>query len=180
MARKHAIWRGRIRSQGKIAATLKVRVERNLIALMPPAPPPLSISHLVDRDAVNPRSERRLTSEAMNGSKNTQEDFLRQIQGLVTVAEQMTRQPEHHAVVLGHEHRARILVTGGAPLHELGFTPSNLGPAGSAGLFHREFPSHSVAISKLYQGSMNDDRSDTNALARGVVCPNPCISCLFP
>jgi hypothetical protein len=79
MTGKHSIGRYRIRSQREIATALHVRVEGHLIALMTPTPPTLAIPHLVYRNAVNPRSERGLTSKSMNRPKDAQENFLREI-----------------------------------------------------------------------------------------------------
>src|SRR5574341_2419380 len=129
-----------------------MRFERNLITSVPSAPPTLPIPRLIYGNAVNPRPQRGLTTEAMQRSKDSQEDFLRQIEGFVAISEQMAGQPEYHAMVLRNKECTCILVARDTALHEQAFTPRNFSPAGSAGLFHREFPSHGRAISQTISG----------------------------
>ena len=56
--------------------------------------------------------EARLPAEARQRPEDLQKDFLRQVQRLVVVVEQMKRELVDHALVLGHESRARRLVAG--------------------------------------------------------------------
>jgi hypothetical protein len=152
MTRKHPIWGSRLGLQREIITPLQTRVERDLLALMTSPPPALSIPRLVDGDPVDPRAECRLASETMNGPKDAEEDFLRQIERLVAIAEQMAGQSEDHPMMLGNEERAGVLIPRCAALHEQGFTPCNLGPAGCAGVLYHKFPCHRLAISQTISG----------------------------
>ena len=65
-----------------------------------PPPPALPVARLVDDDAVDPGAEGRLAAEAVDGAEDPQEDFLRQVERLVVVAQQVERELVDHALVL--------------------------------------------------------------------------------
>ena len=98
-----------------------VRVERHLIVAMPAPPEPVPVAGLVHGNAINPRAKRRLAAEAMDGAEHTQEDLLREVEGFVTVAEEVHGQLHDHALVLSHQFGAGRLVARCTPLHERGF-----------------------------------------------------------
>ncbi len=115
-------------------------VERHLIGAVAPPPEPVAVPRLVDRDAVDPGAEARLPAEAVDGPEDAQEDFLREVERLVAIAQQVHRQLHDHALVLGDELGRRRFVAGGAPLHERRFGARDFRPTGDARLLHREFP----------------------------------------
>jgi hypothetical protein len=114
-------------------------IERHLIGPMAPPPEAVTVPRLVDGNTVNPRAKARLTAEAMDRAEDAQEDFLRQIERFVAVAEQVHRQLHNHALMLGDEFRAGELLAGRAPLHQRGLSAADVGPTGDARLLHRDF-----------------------------------------
>jgi hypothetical protein len=105
-----------------------VLVERHLLPAIPPPPPPLAVPGLIHDDAEDPGTEGGLTAEAMDGSEDAQEDFLRHVQRFFAVAEQIERELEHHPLVLDDEFGTCRFVAGGAALDERRFTPTQLRP----------------------------------------------------
>jgi len=71
-----------------------VLVERDLLRAVAPPPPALPVARLVDDDAVDPGPKRGVSAESVNRPEDPQEDFLREVQRFVPVAEQM----EGHAI----------------------------------------------------------------------------------
>ncbi len=93
-------------------------------------------ARLVHRDAVDPGPEAGLAAEAVDGPEDTQEDFLREVERFVTIAEQVHRELHHHALVLGHELGAGEFISRRAALHERRFATVDVRPAGDACLRH--------------------------------------------
>ena len=118
-----------------------VRVERHLIGAVTPPPETMAVARLVDGDAVNPGAQRRLPAEPGNGAKHAEEDFLRQVERFVAVAEQIDRQLDDHPLVLGDEFGKRRLVAGRATLDERRFAAADLRPPDGARLLHGD---HSI------------------------------------
>ena len=54
----------------------QVLIQRHLIGAMAPPPEAVAIARLVDGYPVNPRPQRRLAAEAMDGPEDAEEDFL--------------------------------------------------------------------------------------------------------
>ena len=107
LARKRAVRSVAVARLTQLAVIEHVLFELHLIGAPPPAPPALTIARLVDGDAVNPGPERRLPAERVNGAEDPQEDFLRQIEGFVTIAQQMQGELKHHPFVAGTPARRR-------------------------------------------------------------------------
>jgi hypothetical protein len=95
-----------------------VLVERHLICAMPPSPPALPVSNLIDDDAEDPGAKGRLPAKTVQRSKDAKEDLLREIQRFLAVAEQVRRQPQHKPVMLVDQFRMGDLVTREAPFDE--------------------------------------------------------------
>src|ERR1051325_494891 len=76
-------------ARDELAVGRHVRVERDLIRTMAPAPEPVAVARLVDGDAVNPGAQARLTTKTVDGTENTQEDLLREVEGFVAVAQEV-------------------------------------------------------------------------------------------
>jgi hypothetical protein len=72
-------------------------------------------------------------------SEDTEEDFLREVEGLVAVAEEVHRQLHDHALVLGDELRAGKLFPGGAALDQHRLPAADVRPARNPRLLHRDF-----------------------------------------
>ncbi len=87
LARKRPVGGVTVTRLPQFAVVEHVLFELHLIGPSAPAPPALPIAGLVDGDPVNPRPERRLTAERVNGAEDSQEHFLRQVEGLVTIAQ---------------------------------------------------------------------------------------------
>jgi hypothetical protein len=62
-------------------------IEGNLVGFVTPPPPSLAVARLVDDDSVDPGLEGRLAAEIVDGPENAEEDFLREVEGLVAVAQ---------------------------------------------------------------------------------------------
>jgi hypothetical protein len=130
--------RRRLTTGLKLAVRGNVLIQGNLIGAVAAAPETMPIARLVHGNAVNPRPQRRLTSESVNGAEDAEEHFLGQVQSLVTVAEQVHRQLNHHPLVFGDELRARKLIPFCTPQHKSRFSARNLGPTADPCLFHRQ------------------------------------------
>ena len=78
---------------------------------------------------------------SVDGPEYPQEDFLREVERFVRVAEEIHRELHDHALVLGDQIGARRFIAGGAALHERGFAAADVRPPGDAGLLVQEFPS---------------------------------------
>src|ERR1700716_834439 len=76
----------------------------------------------------------------MNGSEDAQEDFLRKIQGLVAITEEVDCELNNHPLVLGNQLGAGLLVARSAALDERRLASTDVRPADNARLFHREIP----------------------------------------
>ena len=113
-----------------------VLIERHLIGAVTPAPEPVPVARLVHGDAVDPGAEARLAAEPVNGAEDAQEDFLRQVERFVAVAQQVHRQLDDHPLVLGDQLGARQLLAGGTPLDERRLAAADVRPTCDAGLFH--------------------------------------------
>ena len=72
----------------------------------------------------------------MNRPEDAEEDFLRKVERLVAIAQQVHRQLDDHPLVFGHQLGAGSLVPGRAALHERRFATADFGPTGDARLFH--------------------------------------------
>src|SRR5262245_47122898 len=84
---EHAIGRRPGARGRQLAMILDVLVERDLLASMPAPPPPQPVARLVDDDAVNPGLEAGLTAKSIERAEDPEEDFLRQVERFVVVAE---------------------------------------------------------------------------------------------
>ena len=102
----------------QIAVVADVLVERHLLRAVATPPPALAVPRLVDDDAVDPGAERGLAAEGVNGAEDPQEDFLREIERFVVVAQQVERQLVDHALMLVDQLGAGILVARGAALDQ--------------------------------------------------------------
>jgi hypothetical protein len=122
--------------------TLEMFVERHLIAAVATPPPSLAIAHLVHRDPIDPGPESRVAAKSMNRAEDAQKDFLREVERFVAVSKQAGRETQDHPVMLSHQLRARVLISGRAAPHEQGFSSGDLRPADGAGVLHREVSSH--------------------------------------
>ena len=120
----------------QLAALFDVQVERHLLRAVPAVPPALAVARLVDDDAEDPGLERRLAAEGRQRPEHAQEDLLRDLQGLVPVAQQVVGQGVDHALVRGDQLRAGGLVGRHAALHERSFGAVSACPVDGAGVFH--------------------------------------------
>jgi hypothetical protein len=83
-----------------------------------------------------------VTAKAVNRAEDAQEHFLRQVERLVVVVEQVQRELVHHALVLADELRAGVFVAGGTPLDQRRFAPADVGPGNGSNGFHRQLATH--------------------------------------
>ena len=81
-----------------------------------------------------------MSAEALNRAEDAEEDFLGEVERFVVIAEQIHRQLNHHALVLGDEIGERLVVACGAALHERRFAAADIGPSSRAGVFHNGLP----------------------------------------
>src|SRR6185436_5411174 len=95
---------------------------------MTTAPPALAVARLVDHDAVDPGAEGRLAAKSVDGAEDAQEDFLREVQRFVMVAQQVQGELVDHALMLADELSAGVLVADGTALNQPGFAPVDVGP----------------------------------------------------
>ena len=126
----------RLARREELAVRRDVRIERDLIGAVTPAPEPVAVARLIDGDAVDPGAQARLAAEAADGAEDAQEDLLREVERLVAVAQQVDRQLHDHPLMLGDELGAGRFVARCAPLHERRFAAADLGPTDDARLLH--------------------------------------------
>src|SRR5688572_1655260 len=96
-----AIGRRVVAGLAQIAMHRDVLIQGHLVGLVPPPPPTLAVARLIDDDAVDPRFERGLSAEVMDGAEDTEEDFLGEIQRFVAVAQQVEGELIDHPFVTG-------------------------------------------------------------------------------
>ena len=113
-----------------------VLIERHLIGAVAPAPEPVAVARLVDGNPVDPGAQARLAAEPVDGAEDAQEHFLRQVERLVAIAQQVHGQLDDHPLVLGHQLGAGRFVAGGAALDERRFAAADVGPTGNPRLLH--------------------------------------------
>ena len=113
-----------------------VLIERHLIGAMAPAPEAVPVARLVHGDAVDPGAKARLAAEAVDGAEDAEEDFLRQVQRFVAVAQQVHRQLDDHPLVLGDQLGAGRLLAGCAALHERRLAAADVRPTCDPRLLH--------------------------------------------
>jgi hypothetical protein len=107
---------------------------------MTPTPEPMTVSGLVDDDAVDPGPQARLPSKSMDRAEDPEEDFLRQVKRLFPVAQQIGRQLEDDPLMFGHQLGRRVLIARGTTLHQRRFAIANVRPTDDTRLLHPEFP----------------------------------------
>ena len=117
-------------------------IEGDLVGAVAPPPESMTVPRLVDGDPIDPGPQARLAAEAMNGPEHAQEDFLRQVERFVAVAQEVDRKLDDHPLVLGDEIGARRLIAGRTPLNQRSFAPADVRPADDPGLFHRRTRIH--------------------------------------
>ena len=78
----------------------------------------------------------------MNGAEDAQEDFLREVEGFVAVAEQVDRQLHDHPLVVGDQLCTGVFVARCTPLHQRRFANADARPTRDAVLFHKEIPNN--------------------------------------
>src|SRR5687768_4902970 len=76
----------------QLAVIANVIVEGNLLRPMTASPPALAVARLVDDDTIDPGSESGVPAEGMDGAEDAEGDFLRQVERLVVVAQQVQGQ----------------------------------------------------------------------------------------
>src|SRR5262249_19482080 len=135
LAREHAVWR-RLAARQEVAMRSNVLIERHLIRAVAPPPEAVPVARLIDRDAVDPGAQARVTAEAVQRAENFEEHFLREVQGFVAVAEEVDRELYHHALMLGHELGAGGFVAVDTLLNERRFAAADVGPPNNTGLLH--------------------------------------------
>ena len=123
---QHAVGRAAVAPLWQIAVIVDVLVERDLLRPVPPPPPPLPVSRLVDDDPVDPGAKGRVAAEGVDGAEHPQEDFLREVERLVVVAQEVQRQLVDHPLVLVDQLGAGVFVARGAALNEGGFPPPDV------------------------------------------------------
>ena len=106
-------------------------VERHLVGAVPAPPPALPVLCLVDHDPVDPRAERRLAPKGPKRTEDSKKYLLRQIEGVVMVAQQVERQLVDHPLVRFDELCASLVVTGSTTLDEGCFVTADLRPSDS-------------------------------------------------
>ncbi len=121
-----------------------VLVERHLLRAVAPPPPALPVARLVDDDAVDPGAERRLAAEGVNGAEDPQEDFLREVERFVVVAQQVERQLVDHALVLGDQLGAGVLVARGAALNQQRLAAADVRPGNGSNRLHGQSFRHLI------------------------------------
>jgi hypothetical protein len=116
---------------------LQVLIEGHLVGAVPPPPPALPVTGLVDDDAVDPGAEGGLGAEAGECPEDAQEDFLGQVHRLVAVTQQVQRQREYHALVGADQFRTGGIVASRAARDEGGFLTVDLRPADRTSVLHQ-------------------------------------------
>src|SRR4029077_7494999 len=118
-----------------------VHIERDLVSAVTPAPESMAVPRLVDGNTVDPRAQGRLPAETGDGAKDSEEDFLGEVERFVAVAKQVDRQLDDHALVLGDEFCESHFVAGRATLDKGGFAATDLRPSDGPRLLHGD---HSI------------------------------------
>src|SRR4051812_47125074 len=103
---------------------------------MTPSPPPLPVACLVDDDAVDPGAKGGLAAEPVNRAKDAQENFLREIEGFVMIAQQIQGQLVDQPLMFGGQLRAGVLVANRAALNQRRLAPADLGPGNGWNRLH--------------------------------------------
>ena len=80
-----------------------MRIERNLVGAVPPAPEPVPVPRLVHGNAVDPGAQRGLPAKSGDGAKNAEENFLGKVERFVAVAKEVHGKLNDHPLVLGYE-----------------------------------------------------------------------------
>jgi tetratricopeptide (TPR) repeat protein len=78
----------------------------------------------------------------MNGSEHAEEHFLREVESLVAIPEEVDRELNNHPLVLANELGARRFVLRGTTLHQRRFPNTQFRPARDPGLLHKEISSN--------------------------------------
>ena len=74
----------------------------------------------------------------MERPEDAQEDFLREVERFVVIAEKVERELVDHPLMLADEFGAGVFVAGGAALDEGGFPAPDLGPGDGGNRLHGE------------------------------------------
>src|SRR4029453_13970920 len=138
---ERAIRRPTVAGRGQLAMIAHMLVERDLLRAMAAAPPALTVARLIDHDAVDPGAQGGLAAEALDRPEDTKEHFLRQVERLVVVRQEVQRELVDHPLMLGDQLGAGILVAGRTALDERRLTPADGRPGkGGHGLNSSSFP----------------------------------------
>ena len=78
-----------------------------------------------------------MAPELWERTEDAEEDFLRQVQGLVAIAQQVEREGVHHSLMRRDEVGAGGFIAGHAALDHRRFTGVYVGPANDASVFHQ-------------------------------------------
>ena len=132
---EHPIGTG-IAGRDELTVRRHVLIERHLIGAVAAPPEAVPVARLIDRDPVDPGAKRRLAAKTGDGSENPQKHLLREVEGLLAIAQQVHRQLDDHALMLGDELGAGSLLARCTPLHQRRFADANFRPIDCAGLLH--------------------------------------------
>ncbi len=113
---QHPIRHRRLPSLRQLA--LRRVIQAHLLRAMPPPPPALPVRRLIDGDPINPGPQRRLTAELGQHAEHAEEDLLTEVKSFLRIAKQVQSELVDHALMVGHQPRARILVSARALLYE--------------------------------------------------------------
>ena len=116
-----------------------VLIQRDLVCAMPPPPEPVAVACLIDGDAIDPRSQARLATEAVDRAEDAEEHVLREVQGFVAIAQEVDSQLNHHPLVFANELSAGEFVADCATLHKRRLAAADIRPTDNSRVFHREF-----------------------------------------
>src|SRR5215213_7534671 len=116
-----------------LAVIADVLVQRYLIRSRSPAPPALPVTYLIDDDSEDPGAKRRLAAEPVQGSEDPQKHFLRQIEGLFTIAEQVGGEAQHQPMMFEDQGCVRLLVARQTSLDQDSFAAGNVRPGDGFG-----------------------------------------------
>jgi hypothetical protein len=111
-------------------------IERHLIRPMAAAPEPVTVPGLIDGNPINPGAKTGLAPEPVNRGKDAQEDFLRQIERLLAIAEQVGGELDDHALMLRHQFGAGGFVADCAALHQRRLAAIDVQPTADTRLLH--------------------------------------------
>ena len=75
-------------------------------------------------------------AEGVNGAEDAQEHFLRQVERLVVIAEQVERELIDHPLMLADQLGAGVFVARGAALNQRGFSAPDLRPGNGGNWLH--------------------------------------------